>query len=94
MLYEVITLHVPVVLWSGVVNLAGWTCPLTPLEKRYQKAYGHTPYQGSFTERYLQPLVYPKGMPRRLEIVAGVSVLAWNALAYLVILYLKTPAPA
>jgi hypothetical protein len=33
-------IQIPVVLWSGIVNLAGWTCPLTPLEKRYQKASG------------------------------------------------------
>jgi hypothetical protein len=26
-------IHVPAVLWSALVNLKGWTCPLTPLEQ-------------------------------------------------------------
>lgn len=27
-------------------------------------------------------LVYPRGMPRQLELVAGFSILAWNAVVY------------
>jgi hypothetical protein len=33
-------LHIPVVLWSALVNLMGWTCPLTPLEKRLRVLSG------------------------------------------------------
>ncbi|HIF97285.1 MAG TPA: DUF2784 family protein [Myxococcales bacterium] len=29
-------LHVPTVLWGCAVNLAGWVCPLTPLENRFR----------------------------------------------------------
>lgn len=74
--------HVPVVLWSSVVNLAHWTCPLTPLENRLRVAAGKTGYDGGFIQHYLGPLVYPQGMPRRLERVAGVAILAWNAVVY------------
>lgn len=75
-------LHVPIVIWSSVVNLAGWTCPLTPLENRFRAAATGTGYQGGFVEHYIGSLVYPGGMPRRFELVAGVSVALWNVLLY------------
>jgi len=75
-------IHVPTVLWSSVVNLAGWTCPLTPMENRLRvSGYGNR-YEGGFVHHYIGPLVYPGGMPRRLELVAGISVVAWNGLLY------------
>lgn len=77
--------HLPVVLWSSIVNLAGWTCPLTPLEKRFRTASGQAGYEGGFIEHYLGPLVYPGGMPRRLELTAGISVLIWNAFVYAIV---------
>jgi hypothetical protein len=75
-------LHVPVVLWSSIVNLASWTCPLTPLEKSLRAQAGRSGYSGGFVEHYIGQAVYPRGMPRRLELVAGVSIVAWNALVY------------
>ena len=75
-------LHVPAVAWSSIVNLASWTCPLTPLEKRLRAAAGQQGYAGGFIQHYLGSLVYPGGMPRRLELVAGVSIVAWNVVVY------------
>lgn len=75
-------LHVPVVLWSSVINLASWVCPLTPLENMFRSAAGQAGYEGGFVEHYIAPLVYPGGMPRELEIVAGVSILVWNGFMY------------
>lgn len=80
--------HVPIVLWSSAVNLAGWTCPLTPLEKRLRNAAGGMGYKESFTQHYIALLVYPRGMPRRLELVAGFSILIWNMAVYAIILWL------
>jgi hypothetical protein len=77
-----IWVHLPIVIWSSVVNLAGWTCPLTPLENRLREASGGKAYEGGFVHHYLGPLVYPKGMPRRMERIAGVSILLWNGLLY------------
>ena len=74
--------HIPVAAWSAVVNLAGWTCPLTPLENRLRRKAGSPGYEGGFVEHYIAPLVYPGGMPRRLELVAGVSILVWNLIVY------------
>jgi len=68
------------------VNLASWTCPLTPLEKALRARAGQSEYQGGFVEHYVGRLVYPRGMPRQMEIIAGVSIVAWNALVYATIL--------
>ncbi|HEY5761904.1 MAG TPA: DUF2784 domain-containing protein [Rhodocyclaceae bacterium] len=75
-------LHLPAVAWSSIVNLAGWTCPLTPLEKELRARDGQAAYDGGFIEHYLGPLVYPLGMPRRMELVAGISIVVWNVIVY------------
>lgn len=74
--------HLPVVIWSSLVNLAGWTCPLTPLENRFRIAATGAGYEGGFIQHYVGAIVYPGGMPRRLELVAGVAIIVWNALLY------------
>jgi len=74
--------HVPIVVWSSIVNLAGFTCPLTPIENRLRVTGYGAGYEGGFIHHYVGPLVYPRGMPRRLELVAGVSIVAWNGLVY------------
>jgi len=75
-------LHLPAVLWSSLVNLMGWTCPLTPLEKKLRAHAGEAGYAGGFIQHYVGRAVYPRGMPRSMELIAGVSVLAGNALVY------------
>jgi hypothetical protein len=75
-------LHLPAVIWSAIVNLMGWTCPLTPIEKRLRVRAGQAGYAGGFIQHYVGRAVYPRGMPRRMELIAGFSVLAGNALVY------------
>lgn len=85
-------LHIPTVLWSSVVNLMSWTCPLTPIENALRIRAGQMS-SGDFVQRYIGPVVYPRGMPRQLELVAGVSVVGWNVLVYAVVLWLmRSPA--
>jgi len=81
--------HVAVVLWSSIVNLASWTCPLTPIEKALRVAAGQSGFSGGFVEHYVGRLVYPGGMPRRFELMAGVSVLVWNALVYAIVFLVR-----
>ncbi len=79
---KVLWVHVPVVLWSSVVNLASLTCPLTPIENFFRTKAGQAGYQGGFVEHYIAPIVYPAGMPRELELVAGITIIAWNVAVY------------
>jgi hypothetical protein len=74
--------HLPVVVWSSVVNLAHWTCPLTPLEQWLRLRAGQTSFSGGWIQHYLEPVVRPLGMPRTMELVAGISVIVWNLVVY------------
>lgn len=85
--WRVAFVHVPTVVWSSVVNLANWTCPLTPLEQELRQKAGQKAFEGSWIRNYIEPLVRPLGMPRRMELVAGVSVVIWNAIVYGMILW-------
>jgi Protein of Unknown function (DUF2784) len=80
-----IWLHAAAVLWSSIVNLASWTCPLTPVEQGFRRRVGAS-YEGGFIQHYVGSVVYPAGMPRRLELIAGTSILAWNAIVYAALL--------
>lgn len=41
------------------VNLANWTCPLTPLEKDLRQAAGQQAFEGSWVQNCIEPLVRP-----------------------------------
>jgi len=81
--------HVPAILWSSIVNLMGWTCPLTPIEQRLRARAGQAGYAGGFIQHYVGRAVYPRGMPRRMELIAGVSVLIGNAIVYAIVIAMR-----
>ena len=87
---RVMLAHIPVVVWSSVVNLADWTCPLTPMEKKLRERAGQQVYEGGWIRNYLEPLVRPLGMPRRIELVAGVSVVIWNLIVYAIVFRVRS----
>lgn len=75
-------LHLPAAAWGAVVELGGFVCPLTPLERALRRRAGEAPYGGSFVEEYVLPLLYPVGLTRELQWVLGAGVLAVNGLVY------------
>jgi len=75
-------LHVPAVLWGIAVELAGWVCPLTYLENHFRLLGGGGGYGGTFIEHYLVPVVYPEGLTRQMQSVAGLAVLLVNGFVY------------
>ena len=85
--------HVPAVVWSAVVNLAGWTCPLTPIEQAFRSRAGQLGYEGGFITHYIGPLVYPRGMPRQMELTAAASVVAWNLVVYAIVFLTSSGPP-
>jgi hypothetical protein len=78
--------HVPVMLWTSVVNLMNWTCPLTPAEKFLRNRAGQAGYSGGFVQHYMGRLIYPGGTRRQLDLLVGVSILVVNALVYSVVI--------
>ena len=74
--------HVPVALWGTLIELAGWICPLTPLENDLRRAAGDAGYAGGFIEHYVIPVVYPAGLTREIQLALGLAVIMINAVAY------------
>lgn len=75
-------LHLPAALWGAWVSLAGWVCPLTPLENRLRRLAGSGGYEGSFLEHYVVPILYPAGLTREVQVALGVGVLVLNGVVY------------
>jgi hypothetical protein len=80
-------LHLPCAVWGGLVELAGWYCPLTPLENELRRAGGATGYSGSFVAHYLLTLIYPIGLTRGVQFALGAVVVLVNGVAY--VLYFR-----
>lgn len=75
-------LHVPAAVWSAWVALAGWRCPLTPLEKWLRVQGGAAGYEAGFIEHYLLAILYPTELTRELQIGLGLVVIAINVALY------------
>lgn len=79
-------MHIPVVLWGVVVEMFGWTCPLTPLENAFRQAAGIAGYTGSFVDQYLIPIVYPQNLTRAVQWLLGAALLLINLVIYSLVL--------
>ena len=80
-------LHVPAAVWGGLVEFAGWICPLTPLENWLRFKAGAGTYQESFIAHYLLPLIYPTELTRNVQIMLGVGIVLISLLIYSLVLY-------
>jgi len=75
-------LHIPVFLWGAMISFGGWICPLTPLENWLRVKGGELGYHGGFIEHYLLPIIYPRNLPRGVQITMGIAVLILNLVIY------------
>ncbi|MEW6519711.1 MAG: DUF2784 domain-containing protein [Thermodesulfobacteriota bacterium] len=75
-------LHIPAAMWGALIEFQGWICPLTPLEQQLRQAGGQSAYSGGFVEHYVEPVVYPAGLTREMQIIFGFMVVTINLLAY------------
>ncbi|MEO6332080.1 MAG: DUF2784 domain-containing protein [Gemmatimonadaceae bacterium] len=78
----VIWIHLPAAVWGVLIELRGWTCPLTPLENHFRRLGGEAGYSGGFIERYLEPVIYPPGLSESTQLVLAAFVLVVNAVVY------------
>lgn len=75
--------HVPCALWGTWVVIAGWICPLTPLESSLRRAAGEAGYAGGFLDHWVRLVLYPPGLTRGVQVTLGVIAVAFNAGVYL-----------
>jgi hypothetical protein len=74
--------HLPAALWGAGIELSGFICPLTPLEKAWRRAAGGQAYEGGFIEHYVTAALYPAGLTRAIQVALGVAVLGLNGWVY------------
>ena len=74
-------LHLPCVAWGILVELFGWTCPLTPLENQLRQRTTET----GFVEHYLAPLIYPAGLTPVIQYLLALFVLLINLGIYTIV---------
>jgi len=79
---KVIWLHIPAAVWGALIEFAGWTCPLTPLENWFRAKDGQTGYSGGFIEEYILPVIYPAGLTREIQIALGILLILVNLAIY------------
>ena len=81
--------HVPAAIWAALVELAGWMCPLTPLEQWLRLRAGSTAYTGDFVEHYVLPVLYPDWLTRPTQLALGALVVVLNVAAYAAVFRLR-----
>jgi hypothetical protein len=79
---RLVSLHIPAAVWGALIEFEGWICPLTPLEQYLRRSGGQSVYSGGFVQHYVEPVVYPAGLTREMQILFGIAVVAINLLAY------------
>ena len=75
-------LHLATVLWGVVIELADWTCPLTPLENFLRERAGESGYAGGFIEHYVALILYPENLTIELRYLLGLGLVAVNLIVY------------
>lgn len=84
-------LHLPAAAWGALIELAGWICPLTPLEQRLRVLAGDAGYQGGFIEHYVTAWLYPGGLTRPVQLALGAAVIVVNLAVYTRLLRRRSP---
>ena len=80
---KLIYAHLPAAVWGVLIEFAGWTCPLTPLENTFRSRGGEAGYAGGFIDYYIIPVLYPAGLSRNIQWLLGVLALGVNVVAYI-----------
>ncbi len=73
-------LHLPAAAWGVLVELTGWPCPLTPLERWLRGSLGDT--GAGFLAAYLHPLLYPSWLTLSTRWMLAGFVILINGLVY------------
>ena len=79
---RVVWIHGPALIWGCIVEFAGVSCPLTPLENRLRLQGGESGFQGDFVSRWLLPILYPETLTPGIQVALGTFVLVLNVSIY------------
>ena len=79
---RVALIHIPAAIWGALIEVAGWVCPLTPLENYLRGRAGEMGYAGGFVEHYVLRALYPEGLTPTIQWGLGLFVIVVNMAAY------------
>jgi hypothetical protein len=82
---RLVWMHLPAVMWAGLIEISGRICPLTPLENHLRRLGGEARYHVGFVEHYLLPIIYPHALSREMQVGLGTAVIVINVVAYTVL---------
>lgn len=77
--------QLPLAVYGVVIELVGFRCPLTPLEKMLRRKAGSSGYEGGFVEHYIVGVLYPGELTTGVKLFLACAVAATNTVAYLVV---------
>ncbi len=77
--------QLPAAVYGVIIELAGFRCPLTPLEKWLRRRAGSRGYEGGFVEHYIVPVLYPGEFTTTVKVVLAGAIVAANVGAYAVL---------
>ena len=83
---RVVRVHLAAAAYGVVILVAGFTCPLTPLENALRRRAGQAGYDGGFVERYVVGVLYPGEPPGSVGVLLLVGLIAVNTTLYAVVL--------
>ena len=70
------------VVYGVVIEIIGFTCPLTPFEKSLRRRAGSAGYEGGFVEHYVLPALYPGKLTQDVKIALVALIIVANAIVY------------
>jgi len=73
--------HLPCLAYGISIELVGWVCPLTPIERHLRRLAGQQGFEGGFLEHYVGAVVYPVDWAH-LHVWLGIALLAFNVVVY------------
>jgi hypothetical protein len=79
---KAVWVHIPCAIWGVIIEVAGWICPLTYLENGLRARAGQVPYAGDFVIHFIEPIIYPEGLTRELQLILGAIVVIVNGVVY------------
>jgi hypothetical protein len=79
---RVALVQLPVALYGVTIEIVGFQCPLTPLEKWLRRQAGSAGYDGGFVEHYIVGVLYPGEFTGGVKILLACVVVLANAVAY------------
>lgn len=78
-----IWLHLPAATYAILVQVIGWRCPLTDLERWLRSLGGQEPYRAAFMTRYVWSPIGVTGSDLILGVCLVTAIVLVNAHAYL-----------